>query len=270
MTNDDLEARLERFLVETARPLPAEVLEDVVAQLGRIRQERERRRRGLALAIPAFGAVAVVLMLVAVNLGPSIPPAAVPSPSGEPSVMGTPLLTWDVLADFRRTSPGANPAPDRHGNPAVWSYAYAATPESPAAPALLTVFADDIDKWSEPSFVNLHVDPGDRGVVLHPYGSTADGQAILVRWVSPVEGIVSIRGSFANMQGCGAIPADGVTVSIQHDGRAIISESIGNLGIRSFDLEATVTAGSVLEWVVEPRSNSNCDSTDLVLELGMR
>ena len=80
------------------------------------------------------------------------------------------------------------------------------------------------------------------------------------RWVSEVNGSVTISGKLADLQG-GA--GDGIVGHIFVDGIEVFNHLIndGDLTGINYNVKATVTVGSPVDFAVEPRSSDWTDST---------
>lgn len=89
----------------------------------------------------------------------------------------------------------------------------------------------------------------------HP-GSTVDA---VRRWVSPVDGTLTIVGTFGDGDPGGG---DGVAVSIRRNGAVIYSQDLANAGPAvSFNLPLTVAQRDQFDFVVNRKTNPNYDST---------
>jgi hypothetical protein len=269
---DELERDLRRWLDETARPLPPELLAQVVAELPRNSQERPRRFGFRAAAMVSAGAA--IAIVIVITVGALLPGLRMPvggSPTGTtaspaPARPGIPLV-WDVALDFGHGPAHANPIADRYGNPAVWSYRFAASGTSdPASHQLMTEYEASIERWSASGFENLMTYP-DRGtLLLHPYKAGSDSRAAVADWASPITGRIRIVGRFAQVQAC-PVPDDGVVAAIDVDGRTSWTERLQPGGSATFDLELDVSNDGVVSFRVDPANDSNCDSTDLSVEI---
>ena len=264
--HDDLERRLERFLADTAPPIPVEVLDEVVSTIPRT--PRERRTRLPAWAdrlLPLVGtSAAIAVVTVALMARPGFGPGR-PTPS--PSWTGPPRF-WHAQAEFVITFAGANPAPDRYGNPDVWSYRQGVMGASLQFPTtLLTTFDTLQSRWMTPPFTNLFVSRSLGAVTLHPWsdGATTD-RAAVVAWTSPIAGAVIAEGAFHELQRPCAVADTPVEVTVHRDAEVVWSATLAT-GTEQFRLELDVDAGTVLSFVVSPDGNANCDGTDLSLAI---
>jgi hypothetical protein len=279
MTDDQLERDLERWLDETAVTLPREALLDVMAVIPRENQVRRRWTPRLGgtpgRRVATLAGVVGVLVIVAISglpsrlpagLGQTAPPSSVGSLIPSPQ---TPGLTWDVARDFIHGPNRVNPAADRYGNAGVWSYRFGPVGGSdPATHSLMTVVDTTVDGWSADGYVNLHAYTDADGLDLHPYATREETLAGIVDWRSPVAAPVRIVGRFSHIQRCDAgIVTDGVTTEIDIAGVSSWSERLPPLGTAAFDLQAQVTAGSIISFRVEPGPTSNCDTTRLTVAI---
>jgi hypothetical protein len=88
----------------------------------------------------------------------------------------------------------------------------------------------------------------------HP-GSTVDATR---RWVSPVDGEVSVSGRFADADSGGG---DGVLVFIRRNGAPLFTQDVPNGGAASFSLTVTVAKGDQLDFVVNRKATPDYDTT---------
>src|SRR5688500_1358920 len=102
-TDERLEREVERWLAETARPMPPELLEEVLADVPRAPQAGSTGRFGSRPRWLVPGAIAALTLVVAVavvaNLRPSLGPGGVPTHGNSPAPSGIPLA-WDPFEDF--------------------------------------------------------------------------------------------------------------------------------------------------------------------------
>jgi len=96
----------------------------------------------------------------------------------------------------------------------------------------------------------------------HP-GSTVDS---VRRWTSPVDGAVSLSGSFADSDPGGG---DGVLVQVQRNGAAIFSQDLPNGGQTTFTLDLTLTRGERIDFVVNRKASNAYDTTGFSVALTM-
>jgi hypothetical protein len=97
-----------------------------------------------------------------------------------------------------------------------------------------------------------------RSVFLHP----GIGKLAIVAWKSPINGKVTITGSFGDIDAtCG----DGILWAIDKGSRTLQAGDLPNGGTASFAVMNTVKAGQVLYFIVHPKAEISCDSTNLQL-----
>jgi hypothetical protein len=174
---------------------------------------------------------------------------------------------WNLADDFRVAPSQQNPNPDGAGNPAVWHFASVSLARDPATYALYrdyTVFSDNFEGWNAdgPDVLPLvSLIRSLRVMSLHP----GTDRLTVVGWRSPVTGVVTVRGGFAQdgSQTCGT----GVGWSIDTTAATLASGVLATGDGVSFALSTPVTAGDVLFFSVAPNGDSNCDSTFLDLTI---
>ncbi|MDX2010550.1 MAG: DUF1592 domain-containing protein [Myxococcaceae bacterium] len=88
----------------------------------------------------------------------------------------------------------------------------------------------------------------------HP-GSTVDA---VRRWTAPVDGTVTLSGSFADADTGGG---DGVLVTIRHAGATVFSRDLPNGGSSPFSATFAVARGDVVDFVVNRKTNASWDTT---------
>jgi hypothetical protein len=88
----------------------------------------------------------------------------------------------------------------------------------------------------------------------HP-GSTVDA---VRRWQSPVDGTMTLSGSFADGDPGGG---DGVMVAIHRNGAPVFTQDVPNGGQAPFSLSLTVARGDLVDFVVNRKANPSYDST---------
>jgi len=99
-------------------------------------------------------------------------------------------------------------------------------------------------------------------VVVHP----APDRFAIVAWKSPLNAIVSITGSFTDLNSsCG----NGVLWFIDRNSHRLASGDLANGGAESFSLPSVVVSeGQVLYFIVDPKNGDyGCDSTMLDLNI---
>lgn len=278
MTNDEqLERQVERWLAETARPMPAELLNDVLLELPRSSRRswppasfpwrRFRPVLGVGLAAAVIVAVGVAGNAIPL-LQAWLPPggSATPPPSALARV-------WDPAADFQVGSHASNPSGDAYGNPGVWAYLYGpGTAREPAGYTPMPSFDAGLDQWWVPGFDTLKIyRNGDgTGLELHPFRTDNEGiRTAILRWTSPVDGQMQVRAQFILRQVC-QVAAGGTTVSVDDAASRLWTADIPAQQAGSFETTIAVRRGSTLFFVVEPGSDSNCDTTTLVLRITTR
>ena len=198
-------------------------------------------------------------------------------------------LTWDLAADFQLSPNQANPAPDRYGNPGVWSYRTGLRGD-PATYLLMSTFTDarheidGLETWSgtslPPDFVP-HVGINASGadadylgihwpagrILVHPH----DGlHAAVIAWTSPITDNVNVRGraKLAQLPGCG----NGISWSIWRGYDPLLGGVVppGEPAER-WQTRVAVEEGETIYLIIDARSgNFTCDSTDLGLKITAR
>lgn len=273
-TDDQLERRVEQWLAETARPMPPEILDDVLLELPRVarrswpRIETPWRRLRPALAV---GLVAALIVTVGLA-GNAIPFLQRWFPAGGSATPGPAAVArvWDPYADFEVGSHAANPSGDAYGNPGVWAYLYGpGTSREPAGYVLMPSFDTSTNRWTVPGFQTLEIYPVSDGtaVELHPFKTGNEGaRTAILRWTSPVAAQVSVRARFIVGQTC-PVRGDGVIASIDDGATRLWTADVPEGDTASFDSTVVVQPGSTLYFVVEPGIDSNCDTTTLVLRI---
>ncbi len=157
-------------------------------------------------------------------------------------------LTWNLASDFRLSPDQANPNPDSHGNPEVWHFMESATlARDPLTYTLLPDFITDaldvegLQQWqgTEPSNVHFLPEIGINATGLvqrlggriwepdvirvHPFSS----KLAVTGWQSPINGPVSIQGSFSDMHpDCG----DGVAWFVENSGGTLAQGTVISRG----------------------------------------
>jgi hypothetical protein len=272
-SDDQLERQVERWLAETARPMPPELLDDVLLELPRTSRRSWRpagipwraRRPVLAVGIAA-------VLIVAVGLAGNAVPFLqrwLPAGAGSPAPTGL-VRTWDPAADFRVGSLAANPSDDAYGNAGVWAYLYGpSTAQDPASYALMPTFNVKLDQWWVPAFrtLNIYPNPDGTALELHSFRTGNEGiRTAILRWTSPVAAQVRLHAQFTLGQTC-QVQGDGVIVSVDDAATRLWTAAIPAHETRTFDTTIAVETGAPLYVVVEPGADSNCDTTTLVLRI---
>jgi hypothetical protein len=99
-----------------------------------------------------------------------------------------------------------------------------------------------------------------RSVFMHP----GIEKLAIVAWKSPVNGKVSVTGSFRDVDpACG----DGVSWSIDKGTKTIQSGDLPNGGSASFAFVESVKKDQVLYFTVGPKAEYSCDGTKLALTI---
>jgi hypothetical protein len=273
-SDDQLERQVERWLAETARPMPPELLDDVLLELPRTRRRSlapagipwRARRPVLAVAIAAVLIVAIGVV------GSAFPFLQRPLPAGigESLAPAGLVRTWDPAADFRVGSLAANPSDDAYGNSGVWAYLYGPSiARDPGGYALMPSFNESLDQWWVPGFrtLNIYPTPDRTALVLHSFRTGNEGvRTAILRWTSPVAARVRVRAQFTLGQTC-QVTGDGAIVSVDDAATRLWTAAIPPHQTRTFDTTIRVETGTTLYVVVEPGADSNCDATTLALRI---
>lgn len=99
-----------------------------------------------------------------------------------------------------------------------------------------------------------------RSVYLHP----SNEELAIVAWKSPVNGRVSLRGSFVDLDArCG----NGVRWSIDKGNTTLRSDDLPSGGVQRFQFRVSVRRDDVLYFVVDPNGEYSCDTTGLELTI---
>jgi hypothetical protein len=175
----------------------------------------------------------------------------------EGSVTGVPVPTAadetiiaSSTADFRGTQGAGG-----------WTYGYIDGGE-PFAPAPTFTSNDWYAYWTAP-YPYLTVTQVD----VHPSVDGASQVKAVRRWTSTLAGSVHLVGDFQ-----GEAQGDGVGVTIQVDGRAVLARTlIGGPGPRAenFDLSVPVSVGSMVDFVVDdgPANDMDYDATAFAVQI---
>lgn len=108
----------------------------------------------------------------------------------------------------------------------------------------------------------------DQGVFLWRSGGHPGGMVDAVRrWVSPVDGTLSLSGSFSDGDPTGG---DGVTVSIRKNGAVVFTQDVAKRGTAPFSLTLTMTRGEQLDFVVNRKGTTAYDSTGFTASMNFR
>jgi hypothetical protein len=95
----------------------------------------------------------------------------------------------------------------------------------------------------------------------HP-GSTLDA---VRRWVSPVDGAITLSGSFAAVDTNGG---DGVRATITKNGAVVFTQDIPRGGTAPFSLQFAVTRGERLDFIVNRKTSASYDTTAFSAAIG--
>jgi len=196
---------------------------------------------------------------------------------------------WNLATEFRLSPDQANPNPDNCGNANVWSFMESSTlVRDPTTYSLLPEFITDgffipgIQQWQDAfncstscnnklptvginatgTFLQVGSISWPAGAVIaHPMPT----QLAVVGWRSPINGSISISGSFADLDGnCG----DGVAWFIDQGTTNLANGSFANGGAQDFQLsDVSVSQGDFLYFIVDPSGGHECDSTALEITL---
>jgi hypothetical protein len=99
----------------------------------------------------------------------------------------------------------------------------------------------------------------DQTVLLWPTGAHPGTTLDAVRrWLSPVDGSVTIAGSFGDADPGGG---DGVLVRILKNGAAVFTQDVPNGGQAPFNLTLTVVQGDLIDFVVNRKATPSNDTT---------
>jgi hypothetical protein len=258
----EIERQIEDWLEAEARAIPRDVLEDALEAVSRTSQEGSRSPAVAWLRRPMglLGAAAVLVLLVSAG---ALTVSRIGSflPTQTPS--GGPVQAWDPSIDLALRSGRLNPSPDSYGDPAVWSYKSGALIHTPVAYELLPAFV--APRWSDPRFLNLSANLDATGVVLSPWKGPSSERFVMLAWKSPIDGSVSIRGTFALVDDL--CTGSGITFYVDHDADSLFESQIPTGGHDAFDLHATVARGESLYFVVGAGATSTCDSTLVTLTI---
>jgi hypothetical protein len=275
MPDDRLKERVEQWLADTAQPIPAEVVEDILRELpGQGRAwpwTRSSRRWAWPVAV---GAAAV--LIVGLGLAAKTPflQALLPGAGGRSPAASVTIMAWDPALDFGLGREARNPAADGFGNLGTWRYLYGETEAlDPATFSLMPDFDVGDGAWSVPGLLNLRIyrsggptEPEDT-IELHPFRTDNEGtKPAILGWTSPISARVSVHAAFVLRQVCD-VPADGVLVHLAHDAASIWSAEIPALQQATYDGTMTVERGESLYVVVSPGEDSSCDTTTLTLRV---
>lgn len=97
-----------------------------------------------------------------------------------------------------------------------------------------------------------------RSVFMHP----GIAKLAIVAWKSPVNGKVSVTGSFSDID---PVCGDGVLWSIDQGTKTLQAGEIPNGGTANFALVSAVKKDQVLYFIVHPNTEYSCDGTRLRL-----
>ena len=184
---------------------------------------------------------------------------------------------WNPGSDWRNSPDHANPSPDLHGNPDVWSYLASTTLiHDPATYSLLPNFSDlaGRQQWDAPGFVNLLIGrvAGTTAMAMHSYGGRiggdTSGRNATLGWTSPIDGAVRVSGnvSLPDLSACN-VPIMGSIWSIDKGASTLESTVLAPGSGASFDLTTTVSKGETLYFIHDPGFDSHCDMLVVNLEI---
>lgn len=273
MTSDaDIERALEDWLEEEAKPMPAHVLESVIADAPRRAQLARAGQFSLGSGRQRFliASAAAAMMVLLVIVG-STAVERIGSLVGSVPERDANERHWDPFADFLAAPNEANPNPDAYGNVGVWSFMETAgTVPDPSRYRLLPahqVVDSSAEQWYDPRLLNLLVGRAgaERAMLLHPFGGEDDIRGAVLAWHSPIADAVSVTGHVRVEASCG----DGVVLTIDRNADQLDSITLP-AGGRDFTVTVEVAEGDSLYFVVEPRADSLCDSTYLQLTIDRR
>jgi hypothetical protein len=268
---NDLERLLRDRLERTARQLPSDALGSVLERVATTPQLAPRRRdagwrsrTALALAVAVVAILAVLIGPQAMDrIGSMIPNGRAPGP------VVNEAMHWDALLQFRGAPGQSNPAGDGYGNRIVFSYLDdSGNPHDPSQYRLLGAFATgELDRWYDAGGDGVSVGwvPGSGVLQLQPAGGGTDSRAAIVAWRSPVNRAVVLAGEVEVDATCG----DGIVFSIDRGAETLETFHLGG-GARVFSHELNVAAGDTIYLIVEPGSNSFCDTTWLTATIDTR
>lgn len=178
---------------------------------------------------------------------------------------------WNASHDFR-TSPQANPSPDRLGHSGVWSYLEAplANLHQPATYSLMSESGvaggcPNLNVWGDVGGLPdvIFNDGGTTDVcygtvtvpaytlAMHPSASTY----AIVAWTSPTAGMIDVAGSFTSMDPNGG---SGTTWYVDKGSTNVAAGANTAGGAGNFELSSvTVSAGEVLYFILGPAANGD-------------
>lgn len=266
-SDEELERLLEDWLEDEAQPIPRDVLEGTLESVARTPQTGPRGGTGWLWGGPmGILSAAAVLLLLAVAGGLTVDRIGSFFPGDSPSPR--PEQVWDLAVDVH-AAPNQNPGPDSHGNPGVWSYLSSFIAHDPSAYVLLPVFeplaGTARGKWTDPAVSNLHIYEDPSGLVLHPWKGPGTERFVIVGWTSPIEGDVTVRGSFRMADGSCTRLGSGISFFVDRESQPLFASQIESGGIDDFDVAAAVRVGESIYFLVDPGTDSSCDSTLLTL-----
>lgn len=274
--DEDIERLLEEHLADTARPMPQEVLENAIEATARTRQMRPGR-----VTLPWFRpipgaammAVAGALLIVAIGLG--IDRLGLIQGGGVGS-RPTPVpdaRTWDATNDFRIGGAARNPSADSYGNEGVWSYLVTATEQlhEPSAYTPLPDYGDQPleEAWTDVSwrYLGVGVSKPDGIVRMMTYVGADGSFAPVLSWRSPMAGTVRMQGTVSMAHRDCPARDDGVTFWVDREGETLESRRLLPESADVFDLAVDVEGGESLYFILDPGPSSDCDETDVELQI---
>jgi hypothetical protein len=192
-------------------------------------------------------------------------------------------LVWNISEDFLVYPYEENPNRDQYGNLDTWWFMTSPTldrmPDYYVAFPHYTVVDDNRENWDN----DEPIPPNDlsfpfvgisgqkyRTVVMHP----TDSQLAVLRWESPINGNISLKCKFRDLDGGGG---DGIDWYVEHQstsGVNTLAEGTLDKASPDYPREATlglaafaVSEGDVIDFIVHPRKTSDYDSTNLTVTI---
>jgi hypothetical protein len=186
-------------------------------------------------------------------------------------------MIWDGYKDFRSSPDQENPGPDSNGNQDVWHYIYNPNNllRNPTYYQYLfnyTIVDQNWENWDDgtpapPSvpYPLVGHNKNTHSLFMHP----GYGQLAILRWQSPISGIVRIRGGFNHIgEDCGSGVAWFVS-KVTNNGN-VVTLANGELDNGSsvdlgYALNAEIFEGEFIDFILDPRGthpgSASCDST---------
>jgi hypothetical protein len=181
-------------------------------------------------------------------------------------------MIWDLAQDFQTDPVHENPNPDSNGNEEVWHFMYNSynLVHNPMNYEYLngyTIVDENNEGWddgvpepSAPPFPCVRL-IADNTILMHPDYT----QIVIVRWRSPISGIVKIRGGFRHVGGGGAGVAWFVDKTTEGDGVVKLASGKIDVGFSAdfgLDLSVEVNVGDFIDFIVDPRGSSQPGDAD--------